>query len=192
LINKKLDSAGDILRLSRTNKAFFSLLIPERARLEAERVEAGCTNPAPSMLYLAIHNDWTLSEIEKIIRAYHKSGSQLLRGRRSIIFEPPLHLAVRRNRLDVVDALLAHGCPKNIRWGNQSGGCDSSPHEMCPAHKAACTNALCVARELGHHEMASWLLARGIDDLARRPTSPTDDATLPDPALALIFFPLRW
>ncbi|KAI3319523.1 hypothetical protein HD806DRAFT_539217 [Xylariaceae sp. AK1471] len=167
MISKELHSTWDIFQLSRVNRSFFSLLIPERATLEAEKAKGIPVDKNPSMLFLAIKRGWALSEIEKIIGAYQKSKSDLLQGHGSMLFEPPLHLAVRLNRLDVVDKLLESGCWRNLRWGGQWDGCAFWAHEICDVETARCMNALCVAREVGNDEMVSSLLSRGIEDLGR-------------------------
>ncbi|KAI1163797.1 hypothetical protein F5B18DRAFT_618241 [Nemania serpens] len=69
------------------------------------------------MLYTAILDDWSLREIEKIVKAYATCGSYLLETHRSVNWDPPLHIAAEQNRIDVADLLLRTGVNINNRYG---------------------------------------------------------------------------
>ncbi|KAJ2993256.1 hypothetical protein NUW58_g1898 [Xylaria curta] len=146
MVANNLDSFGDISRLSRVNKHLFSLLIFTRAQVEA-KIPNRLRARMPSMLYLAIKRKWSLGEIEKIVAAYTQTGSCALETNEIPSWEPPLHLAVKLNRLDVVDLLLQSEC--------------------CKEDVKSCKNALDIAREAENSGMEDHLLVLGAEDLGR-------------------------
>ncbi|KAI0905013.1 hypothetical protein F4824DRAFT_505195 [Ustulina deusta] len=166
MVSEHLDSVGDKFRLSRVNKFFFSLFLSTRAKCEAEERDDHPISKLPSMLYLALKRNWPFGEIEKIITAYASSNSYLLRTHVGFSWEPPLHVAARLGRIDVVDLLLKNGIGINLRWGGQWGGCSWWAHTKCNEEgRWSCKNALSIAREMRNAEMENDLLQRGIEDI---------------------------
>ncbi|KAI0875893.1 hypothetical protein GGS24DRAFT_499335 [Hypoxylon argillaceum] len=175
-ISKNLDSFGDIYRLSRVNKLLYSLLIFTRAEHEA-KVFSGSSigDKPPTMLHIALKFNWALSEIQSIVRGYIRAGGDLLENDYYTNWEPPLHAAVRKNRLDVIELLLDSGVNINLRWGGIWDRCYTKAHLNCVegVDNDYCRNALRVARVTRNSEMEEYLLRRGIED--RDPVRPDVD-----------------
>ncbi|KAI8626577.1 hypothetical protein F5Y19DRAFT_478442 [Xylariaceae sp. FL1651] len=173
LIRDVCVSEDDVFRLSCVNKSFLSLLLAERALYET-KLDHNRVAQQPSALHLTIKLGWPLYESERVIKVYKESGNiHLLRGRRSQFIEPPLHLAARMNRIDVVELLLQYGCGINTRWGGHWNSCPAQPHEECDDGTTSCKNALCVARNTKNYEMAELLLMHGIEDMDQDELGPT-------------------
>ncbi|KAI1108645.1 hypothetical protein F5Y14DRAFT_459251 [Nemania sp. NC0429] len=117
--------ARSAFRLSRVDKYLFSLLIPLRARYEA----LVCQRKGlrwPSMLSLALRQNWSFSEIDKIVSAYAALDSYLLVSQHQM--SPPLHFALKQGRDDVAELLLRVGVTEDrvrtaigIQMGSLSG-----------------------------------------------------------------------
>ncbi|KAI1499231.1 hypothetical protein F5X99DRAFT_390698 [Biscogniauxia marginata] len=167
IISQASCSAGDVFRLSRVNKDIWWLLLYQRSSIDAEFQICGWPQ-RPSTLDTAIRNGYSLMAIEVILRAYSSVAPCLIEGPLSGTFwEPPLHLAAKMNRFDVVDLLLKFGCPINIRWLGQWEDCYSLAHENCKSDIFNCPNALSIARQEKNADMARFLLERGIEDRMR-------------------------
>ncbi|KAH9889681.1 hypothetical protein F4778DRAFT_796755 [Xylariomycetidae sp. FL2044] len=150
-ISHHLTLPSDIFRLSRVNKTLWALLTPARALIEVSPTPTS-SRPGPSRwpscscLDLAIRLGEPIESIETIIRVYLSSSSSssspsLIQqggesgegrtGTGTRLHEPPLHLAARYNRADVVEALLAAGCDVNTRWSGPWCDCHGGPHVRC-------------------------------------------------------------
>ncbi|KAI8953113.1 hypothetical protein F4801DRAFT_598474 [Xylaria longipes] len=173
LMIKEFLERSDTFRLSRVNKFLFSLLLFTRAKYEAELDMRYLVKNIPSMLYVALKRGRPLDEIEKIVAGYvvgyAGTGSSLLETHLSQSYEPPLHLAIRMNRVDVVDLLLSSGVRINIRWGGHIvNECPNWAHRWCErGGSKSCKNALDIARESKNSEIEQYLLLHGIEDLGR-------------------------
>ncbi|KAI0451353.1 hypothetical protein F5B21DRAFT_528023 [Xylaria acuta] len=173
MIKDFLGSKSDICRLSRVDKSLFSLLTFARAKCEAQMDRMYVMRNPPSMLYTALKRGRPLDEIKKIVAGYVMGytgwGSSLLETDLGQCWEPPLHLAVRMNRFDVVELLLHSGVRINIKWGGHVVGvCPNWAHVWCDgAGSRYCKNALDIARESKNPEIEQYLLIQGIEDLGR-------------------------
>ncbi|TGJ78369.1 hypothetical protein E0Z10_g10399 [Xylaria hypoxylon] len=168
MISDQLSLMGDQFRLSRVNKFLFSLLIFTRAKCEVKVQRHELSSNPEGMLYLALKQSWSLSEIEKIVSAYVSTNNPNLGHLPSFTSAPPLHFAVHLGRMDVVDLLLKSGVNINTRWQNFGPNwCDNGyQHTECVEELTRpCNNALSVARKVMNSEMESYLLSRGIEDV---------------------------
>ncbi|KAI0467677.1 hypothetical protein F4859DRAFT_525111 [Xylaria cf. heliscus] len=170
-VNDFFDSKSDLFRLSRVNKYLYSLLTFARAKCEAEVDRQYLMKNLPSMLYIALRQGRELDEISRIVAGYTMGCTDirgsLLETHQGHSYEPPLHLAVRMDRIDVVELLLKSGVRINLTWGGHVVN-------LCPdwAHihghgrgSIYCKNALDIARECRNELIELFLLEKGIIDL---------------------------
>jgi hypothetical protein len=145
----------------------YGLLMFNRAKRDHEVVPYDKLSEKPSMLYHAIDKGAPMHEIKTIVAGYKKEKSYLLEGQVSCFVDPPLHLAARKNRIDIAELLLDSGCDINLRWDGSWSACSEFAHTVCRTDGGVqtCKNALCIARCFGNPKMAQFLLARDIEDL---------------------------
>lgn len=128
---------------------------------------------APSMLYVALKRGQPLANIEKIVAGYLAGctsfESFILETHLAHCWSPPLFLAIRMNRLDVVDLLVRSGVRVNLKWcGHGEGPCDVRAHIECKRGGSKdCKNALDIAREAKNPKMVRYLQLQGIEDFHR-------------------------
>ncbi|KAI1738677.1 hypothetical protein F4680DRAFT_449793 [Xylaria scruposa] len=167
-VEEHLHSKRDLVRLSSVNKSLHSLLTFARARAEADIRHSYLKRKSPSTLYVALKRGRPLAEIERIVAGYVAGGVSLLETNLAC-WDPPLHLAVAVNRLDVVKLILGAGVGINNRWaGHIAEACPGCVHTWCEGRGSTfCKNALDIARELKHSKIEQYLLQQGIEDLGR-------------------------
>ncbi|KAI0442913.1 hypothetical protein F4803DRAFT_517270 [Xylaria telfairii] len=173
MVDDQFDKKSDTFRLSRVNKFFLNLFIFSRAKYEAEMAVANIKRSAPSMLYIALKQGQPLANIQQIIAGYMAGCTTpefcLNETHLTHAWSPPLFLAVRMNRLDVVDLLLSSGVRLNLKWcAHGEGPCDVKAHIECRCGGSKdCKNALDIAREAKYPKIVKYLQLQGIEDLGR-------------------------
>ncbi|KAI1749497.1 hypothetical protein F4782DRAFT_549774 [Xylaria castorea] len=172
VIGKFLHSKSDLARLSRVNKSLCSLFTFARAKVEAD-IHSYRPRSMPSMLYVALKRGRPLAEIKNIVAGYvagyEGCGIFLLETHANPVWPPPLHLAVRLNRIRVVDLILSAGVDINIKWGGHADGeCPNYAHIRCEGRWIRnCKNALDAARESENSKIERYLLRKGIEDIGQ-------------------------
>ncbi|KAI0551236.1 hypothetical protein F4679DRAFT_582711 [Xylaria curta] len=168
VVEEYLHSKSDLVRLSTVNKSLYALLTFCRARAEADIRRPYDLRKKPSALYVALKRGRPLAEIRRIVAGYVAGGFSLLETN-LLYYEPPLHLAVAMNRIDVVELILEVGVEINNRWGGLFvEACPTYVHNWCKGRGSkSCKNALDIARELKHSKIEQYLLRQGIEDFGR-------------------------
>ncbi|KAI0164576.1 hypothetical protein GGR57DRAFT_204300 [Xylariaceae sp. FL1272] len=171
IVADQFDDIGDVFRIGRLNKSFFSLTLFDRAALD----ESCRPIWSKSMLTIAIQKHMDIEYIKTVLRGYKKgqmAAEHLARKYRSTRctwgndteYEPALHTAARYGRIDVVEELLKHGMDIHRRWHNIVQWDFRCELHMFPSPGCLRSrNALCVSRHAGQIEISEFLRSRGVE-----------------------------